>query len=685
MNILTNLRSQKRVEIYLLAGQFINNHHYMKYRLLTICYFLSICLIPLSAIAQTPTVEVTEPGTGESLFAQHSDATELIVKGHINHLDLMALRGSCRSLESLDLSDTSIDAYSDEISYVDYPANELTEALAQYNSLKSLTLPSTLESIANKALYKCASLQTITIPGAQIPTVGGSYFVESKRMEEVALCVPEELLQSYKDRKEKAWQFKTITAIAPENPYAKVSFDDIYGPNYVPFSKENKDKRAAIYQAYFINNSNEIINSIEMEYWYDDEDIRRTVSLNEVQLLPGTETPDGQGTILLEAPEDTYTHLLHLRPSKINGVTVDHMQTTHKPLRVYELIDDFRFNEHLIELYYDPTDEKGQAKYANLVNALSTIIHDTHKNNKFSRERFCLVTITGQMKEGAFVPSLTDLKTQAKTLRIDSLPLFTYDRDLLTPYGTINNYKQLADLSIYTPTLRIGDVEDIHQYLFSRSYNYPAMCRMETPRVELDPKTQKFQIVTSGRINPNVDLSQPLRLTYYLIANDTLPEAYSDEMGQIAQGVTYGKLLQILSPVEGFPLEISDTRSFTHQTKPLEIPGYEPNKYRLVAIVHSSEDPHLYARTVLESYSIPLDLKHVSIRSVDPILSSAPQLILDSEGRICSNSPEWSVVDLYTLDGASLTSDSILPAGCYIVSLHHTNGATIYLKYIINK
>ena len=163
------------------------------------------------------------------------------------------------------------------------------------------------------------------------------------------------------------------------------------------------------------------------------------------------------------------------------------------------------------------------------------------------------------------------------------------------------------------------------------------------------------------------------------------PEAYSDEMGQIAQGVTYGKLLQILSPVEGFPLEISDTRSFTHQTKPLEIPGYEPNKYRLVAIVHSSEDPHLYARTVLESYSIPLDLKHVSIRSVDPILSSAPQLILDSEGRICSNSPEWSVVDLYTLDGASLTSDSILPAGCYIVSLHHTNGATIYLKYIINK
>ena len=364
---------------------------------------------------------------------------------------------------------------------------------------------------------------------------------------------------------------------------------------------------------------------------------------------------------------------------------MDHMQTTHKPLRVYELVDDFRFNEHIIELYYDPADEKGQAKYTNLVNALSTIIHDTRKSNKFSRERFCLVTITGQMKEGGFVPSVPDMETQAETFRVDSLPLFTYDRDLLTPYGTLNNYLQLADLSIYTPALRIGEVEDIHQYLFSRSYNYPALCRMETPRVELDPKTQKFQIVTAGRINPNVDLSHPLKLTYYLIENTALPEAYSDEMEQIAKGATYGKLVQLLSPVNGFPLEVSDARSFKHQTEPLEIQGYEPNKYRLVAIVHSSEDPHVYARTVLESYSIPLDKDHVSILSVDPILSSAPQLRLDSEGRICSDSPEWTVVNLCTLEGSSLASDLALPAGCYIVSLRNTHGETLHLKYIINK
>ena len=103
----------------------------MKYKLPAICGLMLMCLMSLSAIAQTPTVEVTEPGTGESLFAQHRDAKELIVKGHINHLDLMALRASCRSLESLDLSETSIDEYSDEINYVDYPANELTAALAQ--------------------------------------------------------------------------------------------------------------------------------------------------------------------------------------------------------------------------------------------------------------------------------------------------------------------------------------------------------------------------------------------------------------------------------------------------------------------------------------------------------------------------------------------------------------------------
>lgn len=641
--------------------------------------------MPLSAIAQTATVTITEPGTGETLFAQHSDATELVVEGRLNHLDLMALRASCRVLETLDLSAASIEAYSDEISYVDYPADELTEALAYYSSLKSLTLPRSLRSIASKALYKSPLLQEIIVPSATIPKVDGSYFVESKRMAEMTLYVPAELLQSYQESSLKAWHFGIIKAIAPEAPFAGVTFDDIYGPNYVPFSEENKDKRAAIYQAYFTNGSQEIVNDIEMEYWYDDEETRHTVSLNQVQLLPGKEMPDGLGTIILEAPDDTYTHLLHLRPSKVNGMPVDHMQTTHKPVRVYQLIDDFRFNEHLIELYYDPTDEEGQVKYADLINALSTIIENTRKSNPFSRERFCLVTITGKMQEGAFVPTVAEVQPQAEAYRVDSLPLFTYDRDLMTPYGTLNNYLQLANPDLYTPTLRTGDVEDMYQYLFSRSYNYPAMCRMETPRVELNPQTQQFQIITSGRINPNVDLSQPLRLTYYLVANDTLPEAYSDEMNSIAKGATYGKLIQILSPAEGYTIEVSASRTFTHQTTIGEITGYEPDKYRLIAIVHSSDDPHLYARTVLESYSIPLDKEHVTTLGVEPIPSSTPQLRLDAEGKIYTTSSDWRLLSVYTLSGITLAPDTSLTEGCYIVSLCHTNGDTTQLKYIISK
>ena len=108
------------------------------------------------------------------------------------------------------------------------------------------------------------------------------------------------------------------------------------------------------------------------------------------------------------------------------------MPTTHKPLRVYELVDDFRFNEHIIELYYDPADEKGQSKYTNLINALSTIIHNTRKSNKFSRERFCLVTITGQMKEGGFVPvSYTHLDVYKRQVKPLLERLATFERKMI--------------------------------------------------------------------------------------------------------------------------------------------------------------------------------------------------------------------------------------------------------------
>jgi|GEM_PF-1148766 len=656
----------------------------MKYKLPIILCSVPLYLLSLSLMAQpTATIEITEPGSGETLFAQHKDAIELIVSGHLNHLDLMALRANCTLLETLDLSAVSIEAYSDEISYEDYPANELSVALAYYKSLKSLLLPVSLQRIASKALYGCISLQAISLPGASVPEVGGNYFVESKRMPKMTLYVPADLLQTYQNSPSKAWRFGTITTIALPNPYAGVTFDNIYGPNYYPFSDINK--RAVIYSSYFTNGSQEIVDDIEMEYWYDDEETRHTVRLNKVQLLPGKEMPDGLGTIILEAPDDTYTHLLHLRPSKINNVPVDHMQTTHKPVRVYELIDDFRFNEHLIELYYDPSDSKGQAKYANLINALSTIIAQTRKNNRFSREHFCLVTITGQMKNGSFVPSVADVKNQALTYRVDSLPLFTYDRDLMTPYGTLNNERQLSDMSIYTPTLRVGDVEDIHQYLFSRSYNYPAFCRMDTPLVEQESGTYRFQITTSGRINPNVNLSNPLRLTYYLVENDTLPEAYSDQIGYISKGITYSKLVQLLSPLEGYPIEVSPTRTFTHRAPLVEIPRYVSGKYRLVAIVHCSEDPHIYARSVLESFSIPLDQDHVIPLGVDAIAPSEPRLVRDSTGKICTTTPEWTVSALYSLAGVSLSPDTAVSSGCYIVTLRHSRGSTLHIKYILNK
>jgi hypothetical protein len=97
--------------------------------------------------------------------------TDLIVTGTIDARDFKTMRDNMPVLTNLDLSNSTIVAYSGtlgsstSVSTVTYPANAIpTQAFYSKKGLTSILLPSTLISIENSAFYSCIDLKAITIP-----------------------------------------------------------------------------------------------------------------------------------------------------------------------------------------------------------------------------------------------------------------------------------------------------------------------------------------------------------------------------------------------------------------------------------------------------------------------------------------------------------------------------------------
>ena len=124
----------------------------------------------------TKTINVTTPGTLLSFFSaiEKSRISQLTVTGTIDARDFRIMRDSLTTLNVLDISATTIAAYTGtEGTYtttsVTHIANEIPrQALYRKSTLVSVLLPSGITSIARSAFNSCTSLSSITIPSSVI-------------------------------------------------------------------------------------------------------------------------------------------------------------------------------------------------------------------------------------------------------------------------------------------------------------------------------------------------------------------------------------------------------------------------------------------------------------------------------------------------------------------------------------
>ncbi len=114
-------------------------------------------------------VEVANtPGQLHTLLPQH-DITELTISGEIDARDFKFIGDSLNSLQSLDISQASIVAYSNVnkpliASISEFPEATLPQMMLFGHELSEIILPQNLKAIGHAALAGCANLQQITIP-----------------------------------------------------------------------------------------------------------------------------------------------------------------------------------------------------------------------------------------------------------------------------------------------------------------------------------------------------------------------------------------------------------------------------------------------------------------------------------------------------------------------------------------
>ncbi len=573
----------------------------------------------LSAISQTlatpVTITVNTPGTGESQFEANSTAKEIVLKGTIDQRDLLTLKQHCRVLETLDMRDAVIAAYSDEESYTDYKEGEFTGALAYSSALKNVVLPSTVKSIAPKALAKCNALESITIPGTSIPTTDGKIFIESKLMTTVKLYVPENLVDNYKKSKLKSWTFTNILPIASqeEKPFAGLELDDFYGPNFFPYTVGQED--APIFYAFYLNNgSTETVNTIEFEYWFDnDRKTVKTFSCNDIQLAPGQNMNQQTEVIGLDAPVDTRSHIVTIKPIKVNGVEVD-LGFRVKPYRRYYVEGTYRRPTHLVEVFFDPTDPASYEKYRTLVTSMATMEGKTKQENRYE-----IVSFVSKAGENLFVGGDAKQNDLAQAYRIDSIPRVMVNRNLFTPYGTLNNHQELEDLGHYTPAMKIGDLLDVHTYLFQRGFNVPGFAQM-TPEVARNTDGS-FAFKVKGRISSQ-ETHENLLLNLYLVENVPMPKMNEDEQVLMNDGDVFRRLVKMVSPLEGFALEINADSTYCFTCDTIKIDDFAEGKYRLVASIYNFDEQAPYRSSVLQSCGVAVSDAKPGLLSMTTIQES---------------------------------------------------------------
>lgn len=68
------------------------------------------------------------------------------------------------------------------------------------------------------------------------------------------------------------WKFTNIIPLEEqvETPFAGLTLDDFYGANFYPIT-QGRESDPIFYVFYLNNGSNQTINTIEFEYWFDND------------------------------------------------------------------------------------------------------------------------------------------------------------------------------------------------------------------------------------------------------------------------------------------------------------------------------------------------------------------------------------------------------------------------------
>lgn len=371
-----------------------------------------------------------------------------------------------------------------------------------------------------------------------------------------------------------------------------VVFDDFYGSNF--FSQPNNTPDEPIFYAFYIDNfSKTAINTMEFEYWFDnDRSTLQRKTRNDIQLLPGEKMRDGVGFITFHTPKDTEPHLIYIKPSKLNGIDVD-LKTYVRPFRKYYIDATYRRPTHVVETFIDPTDKEAFNRYRGLVTSISMMKYRTRQPNRY--EFITFVSKAGEKKFTA-TPSENELAAKYK---ISAMPRVMVDRNLMSPYGSLNNHEELRDLSIYTPAMRISDVQtDIYEFLLSRPFYGPGFAQM-TPSVS-SVGDGKFVCKVNGTIS-SIQNTKGLRMNVYLVENNPIPEPDENEKVNIPEGAVYNKFIKMISPVEGYELKVNDDNTYNFKSDVFTIDNFEANKYRIVAAIVDPCNGQLQLSSVLQS------------------------------------------------------------------------------------
>ncbi len=640
--------------------------------------FVLFLLTSFNLKADPVKITISKAGDGESLFTQNKEASELIIEGSMNQIDFMTLHSTCRKVVSLDLSAVTIEAYSDEINYIDYEANELTNALSNSPTLVHLILPKTLKKIGSRALYKCPKLESLTLPGSSVPRTARGGIIESTHKQAVTLFVPEEMLATYKTKMKKApWSYFKggVQSIPSPSPWDELIWENVYGANYFPIEDTSKDK--VFFAAYFSNKTNKTIDKIEFSYWYDN-DAPKTVELKNVQLLPGASTVDGTGFITFDLPKDTSPHLFSIKPIRVNGEDVEKEVRT-RPIRCYHLDKTFRSPQHLMEIFVNTQSKDDMEKYANVIQCITRIEGKTRQKGRYN-----IISFDGAYDLKDYVSESEEAADLVKEYHISSVPRLMLNRDLMTPYGTLQNDKEILNPLLYSPAVKIGDLVTLYDYLISKSFHKPGFATLS---LYLTQEKEEAPVVLhcKGEISKDERMDANLRLSLYLVENKELPEYNKDEdTTEVPENTLYGKCLKRLSPKEGIALEFKgENRNFDYSLDLEQIGKYEDGTTKIIALIHRDGEALKVNNGVLQSSSIII--KKESINATKEIAEARENLVIvaNAQNQLSCKGEEWKISHIYSLDGRAYAPTTALQKGIYIIQVEARSGAFKNIKYII--